>query len=102
MSADRTSQGGSSSEQRFQFAGREWTPTNGLHWKTTVEGMGRAAKAERVMQEGASIRYVRCLDDFAANPRSNIWLDIGGVQSRTDPKINIGRASWRGRESWYV
>src|SRR3546814_10297616 len=51
--------------------------------------MGRAAKAERVMQEGASIRYVRCLDDFAANPRSNIWLDIGGVQSRTDPKIYV-------------
>ena len=41
------------------------------------------------MQEGASVRYVRCLDDFAATPRSNIWLDIGGVQSRTDPKIYV-------------
>ncbi|MDE2463406.1 MAG: site-specific DNA-methyltransferase [Alphaproteobacteria bacterium] len=84
-----TSQGGASSEQRFSFAGNEWTPASGLHWKTTVEGLGRAAKAGRVMQEGASVRYVRCLDDFAASPRSNIWLDIGGVQSRTDPKIYV-------------
>ncbi len=84
-----TSQGGSGSEQRFLFAGQEWTPANGLHWKTTVDGLGRTAKAGRVIQEGASIRYVRFLDDFAANPRSNIWLDIGGVQSRSDPKIYV-------------
>ncbi|CAM5320298.1 site-specific DNA-methyltransferase [Eoetvoesiella caeni] len=84
-----TSQGESSSEQRFPFAGRDWTPPKGLHWKTTVDGLVRTAKAERVMVEGASVRYVRCLDDFAATPRTNIWLDIGGVQSRTDPKIYV-------------
>lgn len=32
---------------------------------------------------------MRFLDDFAANPRSNVWLDIGGVQSRTDPKVYV-------------
>jgi adenine-specific DNA-methyltransferase len=69
--------------------GKEWNPPKGLHWKTTVEGLHRASKAERIMQEGASVRYVRCLDDFAANPRTNLWLDIGGVQSRTDPKIYV-------------
>ena len=84
-----TSQGESSSEQIFPFAGREWTAAKGLHWKTTVDGLIRIGKADRVMQEGASVRYVRCLDDFSATPRSNIWLDIGGVQSRTDPKIYV-------------
>jgi len=84
-----TSQGESGSDQRFNFIGREWVAPKGLHWKTTVEGLSRTAKAERVMQEGASVRYVRCLDDFAANPRTNIWLDIGGVQSRTDPKVYV-------------
>lgn len=84
-----TSQGESSSEQMFPFAGREWTAPKGLHWKTTVEGLIRTAKAERIMEEGASVRYVRCLDDFAATPRTNLWLDIGGVQSRTDPKIYV-------------
>ncbi|BBJ22702.1 site-specific DNA-methyltransferase [Candidatus Nitrotoga sp. AM1P] len=84
-----TSQGESSSEQMFPFAGRKWTAPKGLHWKTTVEGLIRTAKAERIMEEGASVRYVRCLDDFAATPRTNLWLDIGGVQSRTDPKIYV-------------
>ena len=84
-----TSQGASLSEQRFPYAGRVWTAPKGLHWKTTVEGLIRTAKAERIIQEGESIRYVRCLDDFAATPRTNIWLDIGGVQSRTDAKIYV-------------
>ena len=84
-----TSPGESSTEQRFSFNGSDWTPPKGLHWKTTVPGLMRAARAGRIMQEGDSVRYVRCLDDFAATPRTNIWLDIGGVQSRTDPKIYV-------------
>jgi len=41
------------------------------------------------MLEGATPRYVRFLDDFAVKPRTNIWLDIGGIQSRTDPKVYV-------------
>ncbi len=88
-SADLTSQGESSSEQAFPYHGKEWAPPKGLHWKTTVDGLVRAVKAERVMLEGSTPRYVRLLDDFAANPRTNIWLDIGGVQSRSDPKVYV-------------
>ena len=89
-SADLTSQGASiSSEQEFLFRAKRWTPPAGLHWKTTVFGMGRIAKAERVIEEGRSIRYVRCLDDFSIVPKTNVWLDIGGVQSRTDPKVYV-------------
>ena len=69
-----TSQGESSSEQVFPFTGREWTAPKGLHWKTTIEGLVHTAKAERIMEGGASVRYVRCLDDFAATPRTNLWL----------------------------
>ena len=39
--------------------------------------------------EGKSIRYVRFLDDFSVYPRTNVWLDVGGVQSRTDPKVYV-------------
>ena len=89
-SADLTSQGASdNSEQLFQFRGTEWTPPSGLHWKTTVSGLNRLSKAERVIHEGKSIRYVRFLNDFAIYPRTNVWLDIGGVQSRTDPKVYV-------------
>ncbi|MGH8470354.1 MAG: site-specific DNA-methyltransferase [Gammaproteobacteria bacterium] len=89
-SADLTSQGASAnSDQSFAFRGATWTPPTGLHWKTTVPGLARVAKSERVIQEGKSIRYVRLLDDFAIYPRTNVWLDVGGVQSRTDPKIYV-------------
>ena len=61
-----TSQGTSiNSEQRFQFKGAEWTPPAGLHWKTTVSGLGRLSKADRMILEGKSVRYVRFLDDFS-------------------------------------
>ena len=89
-SADLTSQGASGqSEQLFRFRCREWIPPSGLHWKTTVTGLGRLSKAERIMLEGNSVRYVRFLDDFAVYPRTNVWLDVGGVQSRTDPKVYV-------------
>jgi len=89
-SADLTSQGESvNSDQVFKFHGKNWTPPKGLHWKTTIEGLQRSGKAERVMEEGNSVRYVRCLDDFSIVPQSNVWLDIGGVQSRSDPKIYV-------------
>ena len=90
-SADQlTSQGASDqSEQRFVFRLSEWTPPPGLHWKTTVEGLGRLDVAGRIILEGSSIRYVRFMDDFAVFPMTNVWLDVGGVQSRTDPKVYV-------------
>ena len=85
-----TSQGASvNSDQSFHFGGREWTPPAGLHWKTTVSGLNRLSKAGRVVIEGRSIRYIRFLDDFSVSARTNIWLDVGGVQSRTDPKVYV-------------
>ena len=89
-SADLTSQGASGqSEQRFVYRGIKYTPPSGLHWKTTVEGLDRLARAERTILEGKSLRYVRLMDDFAIYPITNVWLDVGGVQSRTDPKIYV-------------
>ncbi len=85
-----TSQGASvNSDQSFHFGGREWTPPAGLHWKTTVPGLNRLSKAGRVVIEGRSLRYIRFLDDFSVSARTNIWLDVGGVQSRTDPKVYV-------------
>ena len=89
-----TSQGASlNSEQRFSFRGKIWTPSSGLHWKTTVSNLARLAKAGRIMVEGKSIRYVRFLDDSPVYPRTNLWLDIGGIQSRTDPKVYVVQTS---------
>lgn len=85
-----TSQGASGLPvEGFQFNNKSWYPPAGLHWKTTISGLSRLALAERIIEEGKSIRYVRFLDDFSVFPRSNVWLDIGGVQSRTDPKVYV-------------
>ena len=82
-----TSQGASpNSDQKFVFADKEWSPPAGLHWKTTVEGMQKLGLAGRIMVEGNSLRYVRFLDDFPVYPINNVWDDIGGIQSRADPK----------------
>ena len=45
--------------------------------------------AERLEVTGKSLAYVRYLSDFGAMALSNLWNDIGGVQSRTDPKVYV-------------
>jgi len=85
--ADLTSQGETSTEQAFLFQGRIWRPRAGLHWKTTVSGLQKLAEKERVIIEGNSLRYLRFMDDFPVFPISNVWTDVGGIQSRTEGKI---------------
>jgi adenine-specific DNA-methyltransferase len=84
-----TSQGALETEQAFEYEGRIWRPPAGMHYKTTVEGLKRLAKAGRIVVEGNSLRYVRFLDDFPVFPLANIWQDIGGIQSRTEGKIYV-------------
>ncbi|RMD68018.1 MAG: site-specific DNA-methyltransferase [Gammaproteobacteria bacterium] len=85
-----TSQGTSAeSDQDLEFAGRVWRPPQGLHWKTTIDGLRKLTFAGRVIVEGNSIRYIRFFDDFPVFPLSNIWVDVGGIQSRTEGKIYV-------------
>jgi adenine-specific DNA-methyltransferase len=87
-SADLTSQGESEgSDQAFEFQGKVWKPPAGLHWKTTVQGLKRLAELGRIIVEGKSIRYLRFMDDFPVFPLSNVWTDVGGIQSRTEGKL---------------
>ncbi len=58
-------------------------------YKTTAGGLSRLAKADRIYVAKGSHRYVRFIDDFAGNPRNAAWMDIGGVQSRADPKVYV-------------
>ncbi len=58
-------------------------------WKTNELGMDRLLWANRVELTGNSIAYVRYLDDFSAISVNNFWDDIGGVQSRADPKVYV-------------
>ena len=84
-----TSQGDSATDQEFHFQGKSFSPRGASHWKTTVEGLRRLNSADRIAAEGRTPAYVRFLDDFAVFPLTNVWMDIGGIQSRTDPKVYV-------------
>jgi adenine-specific DNA-methyltransferase len=89
VSDQLTSQGSSDTDQDFSYAGKTWRPPPGMHWKTTVRGLGRLSEEGRILIEGNSIRYLRFLDDFPVFPISNIWSDIGGIQNRIEGKIYV-------------
>ncbi|MBK5282400.1 MAG: hypothetical protein JJE16_09955 [Nitrospiraceae bacterium] len=71
----------------FEFEGKVFHPGEQSHWKTSVHGLQRLASLRRLMAQGTKLRYVRYLDDFPVFPLTNLWPDIGGVQSRSDPKV---------------
>jgi adenine-specific DNA-methyltransferase len=75
-----------------EVSGRTYLPSSG-EWKTHREGMTRLALAERLSPTRNSLAYVRYLDDFPAFPINDVWLDVGGIQSRADPKIYVVQSS---------
>ena len=62
-------------------------------YKTTEDGMTRLWKASRVYTAKGSFRYIRFIDDFRGYPANAAWMDIGGVQSRVDPKVYVVQTS---------
>ena len=64
-------------------------PTLRVRWKTNQQDMSRLLKADRVERTGGSLAYVRYINDFLAVSQNNFWDDVGGVQSRADPKVYV-------------
>jgi len=58
-------------------------------WKTTPDGMARLELAGRIVPSKKILNYVRYIDDHPAQELSNVWDDIGGIQSRADPKVYV-------------
>jgi adenine-specific DNA-methyltransferase len=75
-----------------EIGGRSYLPLSG-EWKTNQEGMARLLAAGRVRPMRNTLSYIRFLDDFPAYPINNVWLDIGGIQSRADPKVYVVQTS---------
>lgn len=64
-------------------------PSEKVRWKTNQDGMRRLQLSGRVERTGNSLAYVRFLNDFSAFELNNLWEDVGGIQSRADPKIYV-------------
>ena len=80
---------GASSWFAVELNGRSIEPSLRVRWKTNKDGMRRLIAAKRVEITGNSLAYVRDFDDFRAVEITDSWEDIGGVQSRSDPKVYV-------------
>lgn len=68
----------------FDHNGKSYTQA----WKTNLSGLRRLSLAERLHVAANSLQYVRYLDDFAASPVSNLWLDTA-TGNFTEDKIYV-------------
>lgn len=73
----------------FNFKGKEYQGT----YKTTLDGLKRLADAHRLYPAKNTLRFIRYLDDFPVVAYNNTWTDIGGIQSRSDPKVYVVQTS---------
>ena len=70
------SSGLASTEQVFKFEGRDFRPGSSSHWKTTVVGLEKLAKAGRVAAGPTTVRYKRFIDDFSVLPITDRWESL--------------------------
>jgi len=59
----------------FTFESSLFHPGKRNHWKTTIAGMRRLAKAGRIHRSVNSIGYKRFFADFGIQPVTNVWDD---------------------------
>jgi adenine-specific DNA-methyltransferase len=88
-SAGRAKGEGAASWFNVRIGEQDFTPTLQTRWKTNELGMERLIQARRVQPTKNTLAYIRYHDDFPAFPLSNSWMDVGGIQSRADPKIYV-------------
>jgi len=84
----RSQSGGETISFSYSYEGKTFWP-HPIFWKTTIQGMDKLKLTGRLVIEGNTLRYKRYLKDFPVTTLSNIWSDVGGIQSRTDPKIYV-------------
>lgn len=73
-----------------ELDGQRFLPSSNVRWKTNEVGMSRLLKAARVeATSGSKIGYVRYLDDFAAFPVTNMWLDTVGQNQTGGEKVYV-------------
>lgn len=83
---------GPGSRYSVDFEGESFT-SGQRWWGMTKESMQRAMQSGRIKKTGKSISFIRLLEDSPAFSINNIWTNIGGVMSRSDPKIYVVQTS---------
>jgi adenine-specific DNA-methyltransferase len=60
----------------FEYQSKKYWPSSGKHWTTTLEGLEKLAKADRIRVMGSVLRYKRLLDDFPVKMITDRWDSI--------------------------
>jgi adenine-specific DNA-methyltransferase len=90
--ADLRSQGGSGEGSLpYTFEGVTYRCGPNMHWKTRRDGLDRLGRASRISGrgEGKTLCYVRYVDDFAAYPVSNVWIDAASGDTQVLQKVYV-------------
>ena len=81
--------GSESSRFPFAFQGKQYIPPGSRGWSTSLQGLQRLIFSNRMVTTETHLRFIRFADDFPVSPIDNVWGDIMGVQSRSDPKVYV-------------
>lgn len=78
-------------ERYYKYKGQTFDCGPHRHWKTAnPSGLDRLASANRLYGLGAQLNFIRYVDDFAATPITNGWVDTGSAGfSNSDPKVYV-------------
>lgn len=69
------SDGKSEADQPYCWRGSTYKPSAASHWKTTGEGIARLDKADRLLAQGRTLRFLNYLADYPVTPIINSWND---------------------------
>lgn len=72
----------------FPFSGRVYNPLP-RGWRTVLNGMKRAEKADRVSLIGKTLRFKQYLNDNPAMPFNNLWSDTGVAGFSSDKRYVV-------------
>lgn len=90
MAGSIQSQGNASQPQPYEFEGKVYYPAKDRHWSANYpKGMDRLKELNRIYSTGNTLRYIRYIQDFPLQGLTNVWTDIMGIQSSSDPKVYV-------------
>ncbi|MDI9728801.1 site-specific DNA-methyltransferase [Stutzerimonas stutzeri] len=83
---------GPGAKYSIEFEGKSFE-SGARWWGMPKPSLERATRTGRIKRTGRGISFLRLLEDSPAFSINNIWTDIGGVMSRSDPKIYVVQTS---------
>ena len=78
--------GGEKSRFPVSFQGKSFVPRVNF-WKTNETGMSNLIRANRIVESGRNINYIRYQRDFTVTPIDNNWRDTAGAGYAGQEKI---------------